>query len=143
LRIAVLVITYPPSNQHTSKQHTSKQVRVMNKLLILALSPALLLFNKSDSKVVASYYHDKYQGRTTASGEPFDNGAMTAAHKTLPFGTRVRVELGPRFVIVRINDRGPFIKGREIDLSQAAFKKLCQLEAGLIKVRLTELTSNK
>lgn len=112
----------------------------MNKLLILALTPALLLFNKSDSKVVASYYHDKYQGRPTASGEPFDNGAMTAAHKTLPFGTRVRVAITKdRFVIVRINDRGPFIKGREIDLSQAAFKKLSQLEAGLIKVRLTIL----
>ena len=115
----------------------------MNKLFILALTPALLLFNKSDSKVVASYYHDKYQGRPTASGEPFDNGAMTAAHKTLPFGTRVRVAITKdRFVIVRINDRGPFIKGREIDLSQAAFKKLCQLEAGLIRVRLTVL-SNK
>ena len=119
----------------------------MNKLFILALTPALLLFNKSDSKVVASYYHDKYQGRPTASGEPFDNGAMTAAHKTLPFGTRVRVAITKdRFVIVRINDRGPFTRckktgeySREIDLSKAAFKKLSQLEAGLIKVRLTIL----
>ena len=111
----------------------------MNKLLILALAPVMLMFNKPDSKAVASYYHDKFQGRPTASGKPFDNAAMTAAHKTLPFGTRVRVELGPRFVVVTINDRGPFIKGREIDLSQAAFKKLCQLEAGLIKVKLTVL----
>jgi rare lipoprotein A len=116
----------------------------MKKLLLLALIPALLLVNVSADKVVASYYHDKYQGRLTASGEPFDNGALTAAHRTLPFGTRVRVAITKeRFVVVTINDRGPFIKGREIDLSQAAFKKLCQLEAGLIKVRLTVLTSNK
>src|SRR5688572_10703338 len=62
----------------------------------------------------ASYYAHKYHGRTTASGERFDMNAMTAAHRTLPFGTRVRVtnrENG-KSVVVRINDRGPFVKGR-------------------------------
>ncbi len=71
---------------------------------------------------VASYYGAKFNGRRTANGERFDMNALTAAHKTLPFGTRVRVT-NPRTgksVIVRINDRGPYAHGREIDLSRAA-----------------------
>lgn len=87
---------------------------------------------------VASYYAHKYHGRTTASGERFDMRAMTAAHRTLPFGTRVRVtnrENG-KSVIVRINDRGPFVKGRLIDLSLAAAKKLDMVDAGLAQVEL-------
>ena len=87
---------------------------------------------------VASYYAHKYHGRKTASGERFDMNDMTAAHKTLPFGTRVRVtNLGNgKSVTVRINDRGPFVKGRVIDLSLAAAKKLDMVNAGLAQVRL-------
>jgi rare lipoprotein A len=74
----------------------------------------------------ASYYAAKFDGRRTASGERFDNGAMTAAHRTLPFGTLVRVTniANGRSVIVRINDRGPFTRGRMIDLSRAAAAEL-------------------
>lgn len=78
------------------------------------------------SKGVASYYHDKFNGRKTASGERFSNKEYTAAHKDLPFGTKVRVtnlENG-KSVIVIINDRGPFSKGREIDLSKKAFMEI-------------------
>lgn len=87
---------------------------------------------------VASYYAHKYHGRTTASGEKFDMNDMTAAHKTLPFGTRVRVTnvSNGRTVTVRINDRGPFVKGRVIDLSLAAAKKLDMVHAGLADVEL-------
>jgi len=87
---------------------------------------------------VASYYAHKYHGRTTASGERFDMNDMTAAHKTLPFGTRVRVTnvSNGKSVTVRINDRGPFVKGRVIDLSLAAAKKLDMVNAGLAQVRL-------
>ncbi len=67
---------------------------------------------------IASYYN--LPGRTTANGEKMNPGALTAAHKTLPFGTRVRVTHNGRSVIVRINDRGPFVAGRSIDLSPAA-----------------------
>jgi rare lipoprotein A len=71
---------------------------------------------------VASWYGAELAGRSTASGETFDPGALTAAHRTLPFGTQVRVTLEAtgQSVIVRINDRGPYSGGREIDLSRAA-----------------------
>ncbi len=81
---------------------------------------------------VASYYAARFHGRRTASGEIFDNGALTAAHRTLPFGTMVRVT-NPRTgasVIVRINDRGPFTRGRTIDLSRAAAERVGLVGAG-------------
>lgn len=87
---------------------------------------------------VASYYAAKFQGRPTASGERFDNGKLTAAHRTLPFGTKVRVtnlENG-RSVTVRVNDRGPFVKGRMIDLSYAAAQRLEMVRTGVARVRL-------
>jgi rare lipoprotein A len=74
----------------------------------------------------ASVYSHKYHGRKTASGERFDMHALTAAHKSFPFGTRVRVtnRSNGKSVIVRINDRGPFVKGRAIDLSLAAARRV-------------------
>lgn len=74
----------------------------------------------------ASYYHDKFNGKKTASGEIFCNKKYTAAHKTLPFGTKVRVTnlTNDEEVIVEINDRGPFSKGRQLDLSKKAFMDL-------------------
>ena len=81
---------------------------------------------------VASYYGAKFNGRRTASGERFDMNAFTAAHKTLPFGTKVRVT-NPRTgksVIVRINDRGPYAHGREIDVSRAAAVELGLVQRG-------------
>jgi rare lipoprotein A len=87
---------------------------------------------------VASYYADAFHGRNTASGERFDMNALTAAHPSLPFGTRVRVthvESG-RSVVVRINDRGPFKRGRVIDLSYAAARELGMVREGLARVRV-------
>ncbi|MFV8269212.1 septal ring lytic transglycosylase RlpA family protein [Flavobacterium sp. GT2N3] len=71
----------------------------------------------------ASYYADKFNGRRTTSGSKFDNNKYTAAHKKLPFGTKVKVtnEKNGKSVIVEITDRGPFVKSREIDLSKRAF----------------------
>jgi rare lipoprotein A len=87
---------------------------------------------------VASYYAHKYHGRTTASGERFDMNDLTAAHRTLPFGTRVRVTNldNGKSVTVRVNDRGPFVKGRVIDLSLAAAKKVDMVHAGLANVEV-------
>ncbi len=83
---------------------------------------------------VASHYAARFSGRRTASGERYDPEALTAAHRTLPFGTRVRVRRAPRgaraigpSVIVRINDRGPYEEGRLIDLSGAAARRLGML----------------
>ncbi|SDJ13770.1 septal ring lytic transglycosylase RlpA family protein [Billgrantia gudaonensis] len=90
---------------------------------------------------VASYYSDRFQGRTTASGEPFDQQALTAAHPSLPFGTRVRVtrpDTG-NAVEVLINDRGPFVKGRIIDLSKRAARKLGMLHRGTAPVLVTRV----
>lgn len=90
---------------------------------------------------VASWYGPGFHGRRTANGERFDMHELTAAHKTLPFGTRVLVH-SPRTgkqVVVRINDRGPFIKGRVIDLSKAAAKALGIKSRGHDAVVLREL----
>ncbi len=86
----------------------------------------------------ASYYNQKYHGRKTASGERMDQGAKTAAHRTLPFGSRVKVTHAKtgKSVVVRINDRGPFVRGRVIDLSKSAFKAIGDLDAGLIPVKI-------
>lgn len=86
----------------------------------------------------ASYYSAKFQGRRTASGEPYDMHALTAAHRTLPLGSYVRVSnlTKTRSVIVRINDRGPYTKGRMLDLSYAAASELGLLRAGSADVIL-------
>lgn len=85
---------------------------------------------------IASYYADKYQGRLTANGERFNMYDPTAAHKSLPFDSIVRVvnRGNGRSVVVRINDRGPFIKGRIIDLSYAAFGRIASHRDGLADV---------
>ena len=86
----------------------------------------------------ASYYADSLNGNTTASGEPYDKNALSAAHRTLAFGTKVRVTYlkNGQSVEVVINDRGPHAKGRIIDLSGAAAKQLGLIDAGHGKVRL-------
>lgn len=91
----------------------------------------------------ASFYADKFHGRPTASGERFDNGRLTAAHRTLPFGTKVRVTnlANGRSVVVRVNDRGPFVKGRIIDLSRAAAQRIDMVRAGVVRVKVEPLGS--
>ncbi len=87
---------------------------------------------------IASYYGPKFHGRKTSSGEVFDMNALTAAHNTLPFGTLVKVTnlSNGLSVIVRINDRGPFMKNRIIDLSYEAARRIGMLGPGTAKVRL-------
>ena len=86
----------------------------------------------------ASYYAMKFQFRKTASGERFNNFAMTAAHKTLAFGTKVVVTnvSNGKSVTVRITDRGPFVKGRIIDLTRSAFAKIEDLDKGVTDVKI-------
>ena len=97
--------------------------------------PELIGFRETG---IASYYALKFQNRKTASGERLDNYAMTAAHKSLPFGTSVIVTNlnNGKTVKVRINDRGPFTKGRVIDLTRAAFAKIEDLDKGLAEVEI-------
>ncbi len=90
---------------------------------------------------VASYYADDYHGNQTSNGEVFNMNDLTAAHRTFPFGTKVRVTNleNKKDVVVRVNDRGPFKEGRIIDLSLAAAKELDLIRLGTAKVRLEVL----
>ena len=90
-------------------------------------------------KAHASYYHDKFNGRKTASGKKFDNNKLTAAHKKLAFGTKLKITnvLNKKSVIVEVTDRGPFVKGREIDLSKKAFMDIASNKnSGAINVKI-------
>jgi len=86
----------------------------------------------------ASYYHDRFHGRKTASGAAYNKNALSAAHKTLPLGTQVRVTdaRSGKSVVVRINDRGPYARGRVIDLSRAAAREIGLVNKGVANVKL-------
>ncbi len=95
-------------------------------------------------KAHASYYHDKFTGRKTASGKRFDNNKLTAAHKKLPFGTKLKITnvLNKKSTIVEVTDRGPFVKGREIDLSKKAFMDIASnKKSGAINVKIEILVN--
>jgi rare lipoprotein A len=89
-------------------------------------------------KGVASYYSDRFDGRRTASGERYENTAYTAAHKRLPLGTIVRVTntRNGKSIAVTINDRGPYVRGRIIDLSRRAARAIGMVKHGLARVEL-------
>ena len=89
----------------------------------------------------ASYYGDQFHGRRTASGKPFNMNAMTAAHRNWSFGTLVKVtnKANGRSVVVTINDRGPYIAGRTIDVSKGAARQLGMMGSGVARVRLEVL----
>ena len=105
--------------------------------MVLLVLLALICLESTAQAEVASYYGKEHAGRRTASGERFNPGAMTAAHRTLRFGTKVRVTdtRNGRSVVVRINDRGPFVKGRSIDLSSGAARVIGM--GGAAQVKLT------
>jgi rare lipoprotein A len=114
-------------------------------LFLLPLEKARTSPSSTEAKItgLASYYHGKWIGRKTANGEIYRRHDVTAAHRSLPFGTRVKVT-NPRngkSVIVRINNRGPYIKGRVIDLSIAAAEKIGMVKAGVIPVKVEILSS--
>jgi rare lipoprotein A len=92
--------------------------------------------------MTCSYYGDKFQGKPTANGEIFDKEKLTCAHKTLPFNTKLKItnEDNEQSVIVRVNDRGPFIKGRDLDLSEAAARQIGLIPHGvkILKVEFLE-----
>ena len=115
-------------------------------LILMLLAAGCATSPRHDKRVtqttgIASWYGRKFHGKTTASGEKYNMNKMTAAHRTLPFGTRVKVtHLGnKRTVTVRINDRGPFIDGRIIDLSYKAASKLAMIDEGIAKVHIEVL----
>ncbi|SDB08280.1 rare lipoprotein A [Pseudomonas sp. NFACC23-1] len=94
-----------------------------------------------DQTGVASYYGARHHGKRTASGERFDQHSLTAAHRQLPFGTRVKITnlSNNDSVVVRINDRGPYSRGRLIDVSREAAEQLGMLRSGTARVRVQAL----
>ena len=139
------------------KQHITRMVVLSVFISIFLALPAKVLFAKEAfshhsraayTKPItgtASYYGEKFQGKRTASGEIFNKNAMTAAHRSLPFGTKVKVTnlRNGKTVLVKINDRGPHVPGRMIDLSQAAAKKIGLSHAGTVRVKLQVLKKTK
>jgi rare lipoprotein A len=108
-------------------------------LVSLFLLVATLAF--SQKSVKASFYHSKFEGQKTSSGTKYRADSLTCAHRTLPFGTRLKVENpeNNNFVIVKVTDRGPFTRGRDIDLSYAAAERIGIVAQGVAHVVITKL----
>lgn len=121
-----------------------KNIAYLTILILLTLScagPKQLGSSKNEHLIetgIASWYGPGFQGKKTANGETFDTRGLTAAHRTLPFNTKLRVENlnNGKSVIVRVNDRGPYAKDRIIDLSKAAAKQIDMIDAGTARVQL-------
>ena len=130
-------------NQTTKHSHLCchKNYLIMRKFFSILVLGVMFSFSQINAQsVIASYYADKFHGRKTASGVLYDRNEMTCAHKTLSFGTVLKV-VNPRnnsTVYVKVTDRGPFIKGRSIDLSYAAAKKIGMIGRGVMRVEISE-----
>ena len=118
-----------PMPRHNQRSLDPKVKTSMLRALLLAA--ALLCAGGAIAQAEIASCYGPESGRRTASGERFDWHAMTAAHRSLPFGTLVRVTYQGRSVVVRITDRGPFVKGRDIDLSLGACRAIGLVEAGV------------
>ncbi|MCQ2589779.1 MAG: septal ring lytic transglycosylase RlpA family protein [Treponema sp.] len=107
-------------------------------IFLIALCSNVFALSVYKQKVTASYYAEQFHGKRTSNGEYFNMYSLTCAHKSLPFDTVIRVTnlSNGKQVDVRVNDRGPFVVGREIDLSKAAAVKLDMIKSGTAKVRL-------
>ena len=115
------------------------------KLYLVSFFILISTLSFAQESVKASYYHSKFEGRRTSSGSIYRADSLTCAHKTLPFGTRLKVE-NPNnnsFVIVEVTDRGPFIRGREIDLSYSAAEQIGMIQDGVAEVEVTRLREFK
>jgi rare lipoprotein A len=134
-------IFFPKSSNHQNHQKSRQQdySKISKNRQIIPSQNQLLIANSVNGN--ASWYGPGFDGRLTANGETYDQQEMTAAHPHLEFGTKVKVTnlQNGRSVIVRINDRGPFIRDRIIDLSAAAARALNMMSSGVAPVRLTIL----
>lgn len=136
------------NNCHSNKNYNIKKnmnIKLISTFLVIFLSiSSLFSQNTYIEKGKASYYGDEFNGKKTTSGEIYNMNDYTAAHRTLPFGTKVKVTniKNNKTVIVRINDRGPFKHGRIIDLSKAAAKEIDLIKYGVVEVKI-ETVSDK
>jgi len=121
--------------------HSRALLPALGFALALSATPLTAQSEILKLEATASYYGAEFNGRTTSSGETFDMNALTAAHKTLPFGTLLEVTnlTNGKRVTVRVNDRGPFVANRELDLSYAAAAAIDMLGAGVAKVSIRKV----
>lgn len=136
ITLSLLVVLFILSSCASSKRFTSeKDTQIENEENLSELNLEFL------EQGIASYYADEYHGKKTASGEVYNMNDLTAAHPTLPFGVLLLVKnlKNNRTVIVRVNDRMPDFKGRVIDLSLAAAKKLDMISEGTVEVKIYRL----
>lgn len=110
----------------------------MKKLFLIIFSVLLTMsFALNETYGKASWYGHPYHGRKAASGEIYNMNSLTAAHRTLKFGTKLKVTniANNKSVVVRINDRGPFVKGKILDLSKVAFQQIASSSVGVINIK--------
>ena len=126
------VVTKEVTKEEPVKETKEEPVKETKVVVIEKASEEAYTANLSGG---ASFYGEKWNGRKTANGEIFNTYELTAAHKKLPFGTKVKVvnKTNGKSVVVRINDRGPFVKGRTIDLSKKAFQSIASIKKGVLK----------
>ena len=137
--VSLVGFTYMSENKknnesiENSTTVNNEEVSIMNTSLVNYVDKGMMR---------ASWYGPKFHGKRTANGERFDQMALTAAHKKLKFGTLLRITNpnNDKSVIVRINDRGPYIPGRQLDLSKAAAQKLGMIKKGVVKLKVEEIT---
>ncbi|AGI31393.1 TPA: septal ring lytic transglycosylase RlpA family protein [Mannheimia haemolytica] len=130
------------STKKLARKVVKKTVTAKKKLVKKQHKP---LVKKHFQTGVASYYANYFNGRRTANGETFNNAKMTAAHRTLPFGTLIEVTnlRNGRSVVVRVNDRGPYAHARVLDLSSAAAKKIGMHHSGTARVKIAIVDKSK
>ena len=137
--VSLVGFTYMSENKknnesiENSTTVNNEEVSIMNTSLVNYVDKGMMR---------ASWYGPKFHGKRTANGERFDQMALTAAHKKLKFGTLLRITNpnNDKSVIVRINDRGPYIPGRQLDLSKAAAQRLGMIKKGVVKLEVEEIT---
>lgn len=103
---------------------------ILYMLTFFALTTVAFAGCKGDDQTLVASWYGAESGNRTANGEHFNGTSLTAAHRTLPFGTKLRVTYRGKTVVVRVNDRGPYIKGRDLDLSRAAAQRIGLIAAG-------------
>ncbi len=137
--LVLLIITGFSSGNTVTVPATKKTEKIVAVAVSDSAKPAEPKLTLYKQNVLATYYADKFNGRKTTSGERFHNSKYTAAHMKLPFGTMVRVtnEKNGKFVDVKVNDRGPFSKKLEIDLTKTAFMEIASKKgSGSFKVKI-------
>ena len=139
---------YRDEPKRSSQSRTGTKNSSQNKTTPKPASETLLSINTGDSAILtSSYYAGKFHGRKTSNGETFNMYGYSAAHKEIPFGTVLKVTYlkTGKSVLVTVNDRGPFIEGRDLDLSYMAAKKIGLVREGVgkVKIRVVKWGNNK